>query len=111
VKYFFDTTPFPKAGEPLSGYSDPVSVRGRLGSEPVSTVCSVAPCPQPEFYSFLLTDANDSTYQIRIRGMNNPLVKDLTEGHVYVISGMLEHGYDYKNQVLFMLDAERVEKP
>ena len=110
VKYFYDTTPYPKAGEPLSGYKDRVSIRGKLiAYEAYSKPCgSVGPC-EPDTTGFILEDVNDKNYQIYIKLTSDSVVENLQVGDIYVVSGTLEYyGLDYTNKAKFIFNAERV---
>ncbi len=111
VKYFYDNTPFPNPGEPMSGYHNQATIRGKLTATKFSTNCSIAPC-SGENIVYYLTDIKNDNYKIMIRGSwdANPIITNLKLSEVYVVSGSLEHSYDSKNKLGFVFDAEKIEK-
>ena len=113
VKYFYDTTQYPKSGEPIgTRHKERVSIRGKLTATEIYPECLIAPCPQPNppDYQYALEDISNSTYFIYILRTDKAIfIKSLVVGKTYIMTGTLEHNFNYMQQPNFDFDAESVE--
>ncbi len=97
IKEIYDTTVAPpiRSDEPRSGTKE-VTVRGTLRVIAVEVLCQTKPCPQPDSsdYGFEFLDRYEPTkYRLSVKKTGDPVVKDLTDGEVYVVRGTLNYSF------------------
>lgn len=106
VKYFFENIGSPKKEQSVSGKAENVAIQGKLIADKVVLKCVAEPCIQlnPPQYSYSLQDIADKNYVINFRGIENQPLKNLKDGDVYIVSGWLERGINFKKNLVFIFD-------
>ena len=108
IKEVYDTTVAPpiRSDEPRSGTKE-ITIRGKFRVIKAEIFCITEPCPQPgtSEYRFEFQDTYEpNTYKLSVRKTGDPVVKDLTDGKVYVVKGTLNYNFSGAGKATLSFD-------
>jgi hypothetical protein len=112
IKEVYDTTMAPpiRSDEPRSGAKE-ITIRGKLRVIKAQVLCQTKPCPQPDSsdYRFEFQDRYEPiTYKLSVRKTGDPVVKNLTDGEVYIVRGTLNYSFSDSGKATLSFDPTAV---
>lgn len=112
IKEVYDTTMAPpiRSDEPRSGTKE-ITIRGKLRVIKAEVLCQTKPCPQPDTsdYRFEFQDTYEpTTYKLSVRKTGDPVVKNLTDGQVYIVRGSLNYIFSSTGKATLSFDPASI---
>lgn len=108
IKEVYDTTVAPpiRSDEPRTGTKE-ITIRGKLRVIKAEVLCQTKPCPQPDTsdYRFEFLDTYEPTkYTLSVRKTGDPIVRNLTDGDVYIVRGTLNYSFSDTGKATLSFD-------